>query len=107
MLNPVLVEMQSNERVADLRRARDRPSRVDVDGAAARARRSPLDRAAAHDRRSPVDGAADRAATRDAAPATRPIRRGRVAGPRQAVGWLLVSAGLRLVVPRPGTESIR
>jgi hypothetical protein len=80
MFNPALIEAATNERLADLRNSR---------------------------RRFPV------------APATRPgpaqaemqpphrRRRMRGANPQQTIGWLLVSIGLRLVVPRTPARPAR
>jgi hypothetical protein len=80
MFTPALIEAATNERLADLRHPR---------------RRSSL------------------------APATRPgagrggvrkphrRRRTRVANPQETIGWLLVSIGLRLVVPRTPPRAAR
>jgi len=73
MFNPALFEMATNERVARLRHARGRSPIAPATG------RSPF-----------------RAETRE----PRRGRRGRVANPQETIGWLLVSIGLRLVVPR-------
>jgi hypothetical protein len=80
MFNPVLIEIAANERVADLRRARGRSSVVPVSG-----------------------GAAARAGIRE----RRRGRRARVANPQATIGWLLVSIGLRLVVPRTPARPAR
>ena len=77
MMNPILNELAATERLADLRRA---------------------------GMRSRFGHASDLAGIGDS---SSEHRRGRVRRPQEAVGWLLVSVGLRLVVPRPPAGSPR
>lgn len=77
MMNPILNELAATERLADLCRAGMRSR-------------------SAH--------ATDLAVIDDSSPRR---RRRAVRRPQEAVGWLLVSVGLRLVVPRPPAESPR
>jgi hypothetical protein len=76
-MNPALLESAANERLSDMRRAAER---------------------------SAVAHAADLAASQAG---SRERRRGRVTSPSQTVGWLLVSVGLRLVVPRTPARPAR
>ena len=80
MFNPAFIEMAINERVADLRRAH---------------------------RRSSVAHATDRAAARAGSRERRRGRRAGVSHPQETIGWLLVSIGLRLVVPRTPARPAR
>jgi hypothetical protein len=76
-MNPALLESAANERLSAMRRAAERS-------------------AVAH----AADVAASQAGSRER-------RRGRMTSPSQAVGWLLVSIGLRLVVPRTPARPAR
>lgn len=81
MLNPAVAEMAAHDRSTELLRAATRRS---------------------------VDSRGYRAAAKHKAPTPRlSIRRARRANPQQAVGWFLVSVGLRLALPRSRAGSTR
>jgi hypothetical protein len=81
VLNPALTEMMANDRITELRQAA--------------ARRPP---ATGH--RVPAETAAPPAPSRSGRPA-------RLANSQRAVGWFLVSVGLRLALPRPRSGPAR
>jgi hypothetical protein len=78
MFNPALTEMVANDRIAELRRV----------GA-------------------PRSSCARRSALTEIGASSRSNRRDHLAGSQRAIGWFLVSVGLRLVVPRTRTGPAR
>ena len=81
MLNPALAEMMASDRITELQ------------GAAAK--------------RSLSARASVCAETATPQASTRSTRRARLANSQRAVGWFLVSVGLRLALPRARTGSAR
>lgn len=81
MLNPALVEMQARDRISEMRRV----------GATRSSGTRPC----------PTVGVTMARAF------ARPIADARRSEPRRALGWFLVSVGLRLAVPRPRSGSAR
>ena len=81
MLNPALAEMAARDRNAELLRAAPKRS---------------------------LDSRGYRATEERETPTARPsVRRARRANPQRAVGWFLVSVGLRLALPRTQAASTR
>ena len=81
MLNPALAEMMASDRITELQ------------GAAAK--------------RSLRARASVRAETAAPPASSRSTRHARLANPQRAIGWFLVSVGLRLALPRTRTGSAR
>jgi hypothetical protein len=95
MLNPALVEMAARDRIADRQRAGAKRS---LSG------RSQLRSA----RRPRAAGRRAKPALAAGTPVSRfPGRPARRADRRRAIGWFLVSLGLRIAVPRARTGSGR
>jgi len=81
MFNPALTEMMARDRIAELQRAdakRSTRSRSSVPGAITSSPRPPVS-----------------------------VRPGRLANSQRAIGWFLVSVGLRLALPRAGSGAAR
>ena len=81
MLNPALAEMMAKDRITELRRT-------------AAERRSCTDPSA------PPETAVVQASSRSS-------RHARLANSQRAIGWFLVSVGLRLALPRTRTGPVR
>ena len=81
MLNPALAEMMANDRITELQ------------GAATK--------------RTLCARANDRAETAGPQASSRSTRHDHLANSQRAIGWFLVSVGLRLALPRARTDSAR
>jgi hypothetical protein len=81
MLNPALTAMMVGDRIAELQRADAKRSTRSRSSVPVAVRSSP---------RPPVS-----------------VRPARLANRQQAIGWFLVSVGLRLALPRAGAGSAR
>jgi hypothetical protein len=81
VLNPALAEMVATDRITELQRAA--------------AKRSLCARSSVH-----TETVARQASSRS-------VRHAHLANSQRAIGWFLVSVGLRLAVPRTRTGSVR
>jgi hypothetical protein len=109
VLNPALTEMVAQDRIRELQAAaakRSSPVRPPVSTHTAAKRSSPV-RVQTAAQRPLLVRPFGRSETAAHQPSSRAIRHAHLANPRRAIGWFLVSVGLRLALPRARTGSVR